>query len=114
MTSLDVSPSAFSYLTELNAPNTDGTGPKPWVKRIHKSDSETVVRLSFVAGQVMAEHMAVHPIIVLGQFGEIDFTVQGTTVRLQPGTAIRVDARTKHELTAVTDGTVTLIVIHGH
>ncbi|MGB3697915.1 MAG: cupin domain-containing protein [Gordonia sp. (in: high G+C Gram-positive bacteria)] len=114
MTQLDLTPATFSYLTGLNAPNTADSGTKPAIKRIHKSDSETVVRLSFRAGQVMAEHIAAHPIVVLGQFGDIDFTVEGTTVRLEPGTAIRVDARVPHSLQAVTDGAVTLIVVHGN
>lgn len=110
---LDLTPTSYTYLTGLNAPNDRDTGTKPAIKRINKSDTETIVRLSFKAGQVMAEHMAVHPIVVLGQSGHIDFTVEGTTVRLEPGTAIRVDARVPHSLTAQSDGTVTLIVVHG-
>ncbi|EGD55468.1 cupin domain-containing protein [Gordonia neofelifaecis] len=104
---------AYALLTDLDAPNPDGEGAKPAIKRIHKSDSETVVRLSFRAGQEMAEHLAAHPIVVLGQAGAIDFTVQGETFRLEPGSAIRVDARVPHALRAVTDGAVTLIVVHG-
>ncbi|WFN93205.1 cupin domain-containing protein [Gordonia sp. PS3] len=103
----------FTYLTGLNAPNTGDTGSKPAVKRIHRSDTETVVRLSFRAGQEMPDHLAAHPIVVLGQSGAVDFTVAGATVRLEPGTAIRVDARVTHSLHAVTDGAVTLVMIHG-
>lgn len=110
---LEAAPSPYAYLTELNAPNQAETGEKPAIKRISKSDSETVVRMAFRAGQVMAEHMAAHPILVLGQTGAIDFTVADATVRLSPGTAIRVDARTPHSLRADTDGTVTLVIIHG-
>ena len=103
----------FTYLTDLNAPNTDDTGTRPKITRMHHNDSATVVRMAFRAGQVMAEHRAVHPILVLGQAGEIDFTVAGETLRLAPGTAIEVAPHTLHELTAVTDGTVTLVVVHG-
>lgn len=103
----------YSFITDLDAPNVDGEGTKPQVKRVHRSDTETVVRLSFRAGQVMPEHMAAHPIVVLGQSGDIDFTVGGETFRLTPGTAIRVDSRIKHTLTAASNGTVTLVMIHG-
>ena len=113
MSQPESSPEPYTYLTELNAPNEADTGQKPAIKRINKSDSETVVRMAFRAGQVMAEHMAAHPILVLGQDGAIYFTVAGTTVRLEPGTAIRVDARTPHSLRAETDGTVTLVIVHG-
>lgn len=112
--SADSAPAAYSYLTGLDAPNDDDTGARPAVARMHRSDTETLVRLSFRAGQVMAEHRAVHPIVVLGQRGRIDFTVDGRTVSLEPGTAIRVAANVPHGLRAVTDGTVTLLVIHGH
>ncbi|MBM7368012.1 cupin domain-containing protein [Gordonia hydrophobica] len=113
MPPLDLAPT-YTFLTGLDAPNDADTGEKPAIKRIHKSDTETVVRLAFRAGQVMAEHMAVHPILVLGQTGDVEFTVDGTTVHLEPGSAIRVEGRTPHSLRAVTDGTVTLVVVHGN
>lgn len=103
-----------SYLTGLDAPNdasTDNT--RPQLKRIHLSDTETVIRIAFRAGQTMAEHTAAHPIVVIGQTGDISFTVEDQTHRIIPGTAIRVDARVPHELHAESDGTVTLVMIHG-
>lgn len=103
----------YTFLTGLDASNDDEEGTRPAITRINRSDSETVVRLSFREGQVMAEHLAAHPILVLGQTGEIDFTVDGDTVRLTAGTAIRVDARIYHSLRAVTDGAVTLVIVHG-
>ena len=103
----------FTYLIGLADASGEGDGQRPAVKRINRSTSETVVRLAFRADQVMAEHLAAHPILVLGQTGSIDFTVDGQTVRLEPGTAVRVDARVPHSLHAVTDGTVTLVVVHG-
>lgn len=113
MSLLDLTPTAYTFVSGLAAPNDEDTGDKPAIKRIHKSDTETIVRLSFRAGQVMREHMAVHPIVVLGQTGDIEFTVDGATVHLELGSAIRVEARTPHSLRAQTDGTVTLIVVHG-
>ncbi|WP_143965802.1 cupin domain-containing protein [Gordonia zhaorongruii] len=101
-----------AYLTGLAATN-DDAGDQPAIKRLHRSDTETVVRIAFREGQVMREHMAAHPILVLGQTGAIDFTVDGSTYRLEPGSAIRVGARVKHALHAISAGTVTLVVIHG-
>lgn len=103
----------FTHLTGLADANVDGEGDRPAIKRINRSDSETVVRLAFRAGQVMAEHLAAHPILALGQTGAIDFTVDGQTLRLEPGSAVRVDARVPHSLHAETDGTVTLVIVHG-
>ncbi|WP_026919093.1 cupin domain-containing protein [Gordonia shandongensis] len=102
-----------TFITGLDLPAIGWDGPKPQVKRLHRSDSETIVRIAFAEGQVMPEHMAAHPIVVLGQTGEIDFEVGGETFRLEPGSAIRVAARVPHTLTAATAGTVTLIVVHG-
>ncbi|MFM9379007.1 cupin domain-containing protein [Gordonia sp. VNK21] len=103
----------WSYLTGLAEPNTEETGDRPKVKVIHRGETETVIRLAFRAGQEMPDHQAAHPIVVLGQQGDVDFTVEGVTNPLSPGTAIRVDARVKHHLRAQTDGTLTLIVVHG-
>lgn len=103
----------WSYLTGLAETNADGTGDRPKITVLHRGDSETVIRLSFREGQVMREHSAAHPIVVLGQSGRIDFTVEGVTNELREGTAVRVDTRIPHELTARTDGAATLIVVHG-
>ncbi|GAC81052.1 MULTISPECIES: cupin domain-containing protein [Gordonia] len=102
----------FTYLDGLNAPG-DAAGDRATVKRLHLSESETIVRIAFADGQEMREHVAVHPIVVMGQSGVIDFTVEGTTVQLRPGTAIRVDARVPHSLKAVEAGAVALVVVHG-
>ncbi len=109
---------AWFHVTGLADPNDAETpaGPraaKPAIKVLHRGESETIIRLAFREGQTMTEHTAAHPIVVLGQAGQIDFTVQGETVPLTPGTAVRVDTRIPHSLVARTDGTVTLIVVHG-
>ncbi|MFZ2512604.1 MAG: cupin domain-containing protein [Gordonia sp. (in: high G+C Gram-positive bacteria)] len=103
----------WSYLTGLADPNVDETGGRPKITVIHRGDTETVIRLAFTQGQAMTEHTAAHPIVVLGQVGAIDFTVGGQTHELTGGTAIRVDTRVPHSLRAQTDGTATLIVVHG-
>lgn len=109
---------SWSFVTGLAEPNTTetesgGAGSKPAIKVLHRGDTETVIRIAFREGQQMTEHTAAHPIVVLGQAGQVDFTVEDETVPLTPGTAIRVDTRIPHSLVARTDGTVTLIVVHG-
>lgn len=103
----------WAYLTGLAATNADGSGDRPAITVIHRNDSATVILLSFRAGQSMTEHTAAHPIVVLGQAGEIDFAVEGVVNDLRPGTAVRVNTRTPHALTARTDAAATLIVVHG-
>ncbi|GAA3970022.1 cupin domain-containing protein [Gordonia caeni] len=103
----------WSYLTGLAETNSDGTGDRPDITVVHRGDSETILRLSFREGQAMREHTAAHPIVVLGQSGRVDFTVEGVTSELRGGTAVRVDTRIPHALTARTDGAATLILVHG-
>lgn len=104
----------WAYLTGLADPSTsDPAGRRPQITVLHRGETETLIRLAFHAGQTMPDHTAAHPIVVLGQAGAIDFTVGGATHELAPGTAIRVDQRVPHSLVARTDGTVTLLVVHG-
>lgn len=108
-----MSTATATYLTGLADSNAGGTGDRPAIKVINRGETETVIRLAFAEGQQMTEHTAAHPIVVLGQVGEIDFTVDGQTHELTSGTAIRVDKRIPHSLRARTDATATLIVVHG-
>lgn len=100
-------------LTEL-AGNGEGEGPD--ISVLARTEGATVIRLSFRAGQVMKDHKAGKPILVVGQLGEVDFTVYdssdaGATTRLAPGKAIHVDARVTHALSAATDAVLTLLVL---
>ena len=61
------------------------------------------MRLSFRAGQTMAEHTARWPILVIGRAGSVAFTVGDQTTTLTPGTAIHVEAEVTHALTATGD-----------
>lgn len=109
----DITVATWTYLTGLADPNTEDTGQRPKITVLHRGETQTIIRLAFRAGQAMTEHTAAHPIVVLGQTGSIDFTVEGETSELTGGTAIRVDTRIPHSLIARTDGTATLIVVHG-
>ena len=93
-----------------------GTGPaepgsRPDIALLARATGVNVLRLSFRAGPVMADHRAARPILVLGQTGEVDFAVGGDTVALRPGAAVHVEAGVTHALTAVTDAVVTLLVL---
>jgi quercetin dioxygenase-like cupin family protein len=96
----------------------------PAVKKLGELEGVTAVRLAFRAGDVMADHSAVWPILIMGQSGRVEVTVAGpdnadlsgedaATVELAPGAALNVTARRVHSLTATEASTVTLLVLHG-
>lgn len=96
----------------------------PSVKRLARLDGATVVRLSFRAGDVMADHSAAAPILIMGQVGEVEVTVSdagggtsdedsATTVILAPGQALSIAANRTHSLTASGPATATLLVLTG-
>ncbi|GEC85073.1 hypothetical protein ACTXK0_10340 [Corynebacterium variabile] len=96
----------------------------PSAKRLARLDGATVVRLSFRAGDVMADHSAAAPILIMGQVGEVEVTVadggntasdgdSATTVRLSPGQALSIAADRVHSLSASGPATVTLLVLNG-
>ena len=107
----------WTYLTHLDAEHSQPQGEGravPEVRIQERLGHASIVRISFRKGDVMADHHAPAPIMVLGQTGEVEFDVGGETLLIKPGTAISVDANVSHELRAV-DGpaTVTLVLITG-
>ncbi|MFT4200571.1 cupin domain-containing protein [Gordonia sp. (in: high G+C Gram-positive bacteria)] len=96
--------------TALSSP--DSTGPD--IKALAHLNGATVVRLSFRAGQSMAEHTARWPILVISQAGRVEFTVGGQTTVLTPGSAIHVEADVTHALAATEDSALSLIVLTPH
>ncbi|UPW09959.1 cupin domain-containing protein [Gordonia terrae] len=93
------------------ADNTGSAGDRPDVAVLSRNSGANVVRLSFLAGQTMPDHCTGRPILVVGQSGEIDFTVDDVTSRLEPGVAIHVAPSVRHALAASTDAVVTLVVL---
>lgn len=93
------------------ATNSGPMGERPDLTVLSRNTGANVVRLSFRAGQSMPDHRTGRPILVIGQDGEIDFTVDGVTSRLGPGVAVHVEADVGHALVAHTDATVTLVVL---
>lgn len=107
----------WAYLTQLDAEHSRAEGEGravPEVRIQERLGHASIVRISFRKGDVMADHHAPAPIMVLGQTGEVEFDVGGETLLVKPGTAVSVAANVSHELRAV-DGpaTVTLMLITG-
>ncbi|GED96730.1 cupin domain-containing protein [Gordonia crocea] len=96
--------------TALSLPESSG----PDIKALAHLNGATVVRLSFRAGQTMAEHTARWPILVVSQAGRVEFTVGDQTTVLTPGSAIHVEAEISHSLTATEDSALSLIVLTPH
>lgn len=100
---------------DYELPRSDIEQAKPSVKVIGKVNGATVVRLAFRDGDVMADHSAKAPILIMGQTGSIDITVtedgEVKHVTLEPGMAIHIDSNFPHSLTAQDAATATLIVL---
>ncbi|MCJ7857510.1 hypothetical protein [Corynebacterium kalidii] len=106
--------------TDYDIPRTDYTQAKPAVERLARADGTTVVRLAFRAGDVMADHHAAAPILILGQVGTLEVSIRrdpaettdGTdAVTVSPGSAVHIDAGRVHSLRADGPATVTLLVL---
>lgn len=107
----------WMYLTQLDAEHSQPAGEGravPEVRIQERLGHVAVVRIAFRKGDVMADHHAPAPIMVLGQTGEVEFDVGGETLLIKPGTAVSVEANISHELRAVNGpATVTLMLITG-
>ncbi len=66
------------------------------------------IRILMKQGQKMKEHKAPFPIIVHILDGAIDFGINGSTLRLNEGNIITLDANIPHDLSALADSIVRL------
>ncbi|MBD0861625.1 cupin domain-containing protein [Gordonia sp. zg691] len=98
-------------LVEGLAENSGTAGDRPDITVLARGTGANVVRISFLAGQSMPDHRTGRPIVVMGQQGEIDFTVGDETSRITPGVAVHVEPDVGHALVARTDAVVTLLVL---
>lgn len=85
----------------------------PEVKMAGVVDGARVIRLSFRAGDAMADHSASKPILIMGQAGEIEVKVGEDTFALTPGTMLSIAADKVHSLTAEAHAVATLVVLTG-
>lgn len=90
----------------------------PQVTKVAELEGATVVRLSFRAGDTMANHKAPRPILVLGQTGSVTFTIGDADagepvdeITLAPGKAVHVDEGKIHALHADAPAVVTLLIL---
>ncbi|MGW0036902.1 XRE family transcriptional regulator [Gordonia sp. NPDC003376] len=103
-------PGAYTVIDGLRTPAADDSDG-PTIDAMARADGVTLVRIGFRAGEVMADHRAVHPILLLGQTGEVDVAIGDGHVALSPGMAVHIAAQVTHALTALTDAVVTLMVL---
>ncbi|MDF5819826.1 cupin domain-containing protein [Corynebacterium felinum] len=71
---------------------------KPKAQRVLRGDGANLILFSFAPGQVLAEHMAAHPITIQCIDGVLDFVCENETVRLHPGVIIHLDSRIEHRV----------------
>jgi quercetin dioxygenase-like cupin family protein len=105
-------PAEFTVITGLDEVIDSGTD-RPKIDLVAKVAGANVVHLSLRSGQVMNDHRSATPIVVIGQRGLIEFTVNGERVELSPGTAVTVAAGVLHKLVAVEDSAATLLIVKG-
>jgi quercetin dioxygenase-like cupin family protein len=103
--------------TDYERPRSDRGRAIPAVSLLGRFDGTSVVRLAFRDGDVMADHRAAAPILILGQTGSIDVTVAHAGddgldhVLLTAGSALHVAAERVHSLTAEGPATATLVIL---
>jgi len=80
-------------------------------RTVLKNDGARIVLFGFAAGQVLTEHTAAMPVLLLAVEGELLITADGRTDTLVPGDIIHFDTRLPHAVEAVTDAKLALIMI---
>ena len=88
------------------APSVD----RPQMKRIFHGPGTTIVRLTLAAGQVMREHATSAPLTVQVIEGDVRFGVAGDTIAMPAGAIIHVAGGITHELEAVTEAHMVLVL----
>lgn len=102
----------WTSITGLDAVEPGDRLDRPHIKVHSRVDGATVVRIAFTGGQTMPDHQAAHPILIVGQRGSVDVTIDGTTTVVTPGVALHIAAQVRHELTAADPAAVTLVVLN--
>ena len=107
----------WTLIDGLADPDVRAADAEPGRPRIsvaaNRVDRATVVRLAFRAGDVMDDHQAAAPILIVGMSGELLVTVGDDAVRLTPGRMVHVAERVRHRLEAPCPASAALIVLTG-
>lgn len=85
----------------------------PDIRRLAALAGVTVVSIGFRAGQMMADHQARHPILLIGNTGQVTIRVDSEDVMLVPGMTLHIDSAVTHSLVAQSDAELTLLVLTG-
>jgi quercetin dioxygenase-like cupin family protein len=81
---------------------------RPSVQVLSDIGTARIVLFAFRAGQQLKEHKTSSQILVQALRGRITFTAAGSSVRLQAGTLIQLEANIPHSVTAHTDAVMLL------
>lgn len=81
---------------------------RPYVQVLSDIGTARIVLFAFRAGQQLKEHKTSSQILVQALRGRITFTAAGSSVKLQAGTLIQLEANIPHSVTAHTDAVMLL------
>ncbi|MFC0581424.1 cupin domain-containing protein [Micrococcoides hystricis] len=85
----------------------------PSISRLFEGDGANLIAITFVAGQVLADHRAAHPITVQAICGEVRFMVADRVETLTPGVVVHLPEMVVHRLESVQDSVVLLTMLTG-
>lgn len=85
------------------APPAQPGRPRPAVKRLLQGDGVNLITFTFSPGHALPDHQAAHPIMVQCLSGVLDFSCEGETVRLGPGTVIHLPDHVMHRVDCPAD-----------
>jgi quercetin dioxygenase-like cupin family protein len=71
-------------------------------RMVFSSPDVRLVNLAFAEGALLTDHASQHPILVQVLSGDIAFTCEGETTRLEAGGLISVDGGAVHAVRAIT------------
>lgn len=94
----------ITHLPESTA-HPDPDRKLPATRRIFKADGVDLISFTFSPGQILGDHRAAHPITVQCLNGEVDFTIEGNTVRMHQGTLLHLDEGIPHHVQATPEAT---------
>ena len=77
----------------------------PATRRILKADGVDLISFTFSPGQILGDHSAPYPITVQCLNGEVDFSVEGTTLRMEAGMLLHLEEGIPHHVQATPEAT---------
>ncbi|GAB3590502.1 hypothetical protein CFAEC_08885 [Corynebacterium faecale] len=96
-------------LTTVNLPEAsavpDTDRKLPATRRILKADGVDMISFTFSPDQVLGDHSAPYPITVQCLNGEVDFSVEGTTLRMEAGMLLHLEEGIPHHVQATPEAT---------